>query len=123
MKSTLIFGREPSVILGLVAVVVQFFSAFVMEVKPDTQTAVNAVAATAVGLLVAWKVGDGVLAALTGLAQAGLALGMNLGLDWSTAKQAAYMALITIVAQAFVRTQVSAPVPATAVKRAVRSVS
>ena len=117
MKSTLIFGREPAVILGLVAVAVQFFSAFAMEVGQDTQTAVNAVAAAAVGLLVAWKVHDGVLAALTGLAQAGLALGMNLGLDWSTAKQAAYMALITIVAQAFVRTQVSAPVPAQALAR------
>lgn len=117
MKSTLVFGREPSVILGLVAVVVQFFSAFAMEVRPDTQTAVNAAAAAAVGLLVAWKVHDGVLAALTGFAQAGLALGMNLGLDWSTAKQAAAMAFITVVAQAFVRTQVTAPVPAQALAR------
>lgn len=117
MKSTLIFGREPAVILGIVAVAVQFFSAFAMEVGQDTQTAVNAVAAAVVGLLVAWKVHDGVIGGLTGLAQAGLALGMNLGLDWSTAKQAAAMAFITVVAQAFVRTQVTAPVPAQALAR------
>jgi len=108
----LIFGREPSVILGLVAVCVQFFSAFVMEVEQDTQSYVNGAAAAVVGFLVAWKVKDGVVAALTGLAQAGVALGMNLGLDWSTAKQAAAMAFVTVVAQAFVRTQVTAPVPA-----------
>lgn len=109
-KPALIFGREPSVILGLVAVCVQFFSAFVMEVAQDTQTLVNAVAAAVVGLTVAVMVKDGVVAALIGLAQAGLALGMNLGLDWSTAQQAAWMAFVTVVAQAFVRTQVVARV-------------
>lgn len=107
-----IFGREPSVWLGLIAVAVQFFSAFVMEVSADTQTAVNAAAAGVVGLVVAFLVGDGIVAALIGLAQAALALGMNLGLDWGAERQAAYMALITVVAQAFVRTQVTAPVPA-----------
>lgn len=108
-----IFGREPSVWLGLVAVAVQFVSAFVVEVSADTQTAVNVLAAAAAGLIVAFLVGDGVVAALTGFAQAGLALGMNLGLDWSADKQAAFMALITVTAAAFVRTQVTAPVPPT----------
>ena len=37
--------------------------------------------------------------------------------DWSADKQAAVMAFITVVAQAFVRTQVTAPVPAPALKR------
>lgn len=118
MKSpALIFGREPSVILGLIAVCVQFISAFVMEVEQDTQTAVNAAAAALIGFIVAWKVKDGTVAALTGLAQAGLALGMNMGLDLSTAKQAAAMAFVTVFAQAFVRTQVTAPVPAGAKQR------
>lgn len=118
-----IFGREPAVLAGIVAVVVQFVSAFWINVSADTQTAINVAASALLGLAVAVKVGDGVVAALTGFAQAALALGMNLGLDWGADKQAAYMALITVVAQAFVRTQVTAPVPASAVKRAVRSVS
>jgi hypothetical protein len=114
VKTTL-FGREPAVWAGIVAVVVQFVAAFVVDVSQDVQTGVNVAAAALLGLLVAFKVGDGQVAALTGLAQAALALGMNLGLDWSADKQAAYMAIITVVAQAFVRTQVTAPVPAPAV--------
>lgn len=117
MKTTTLFGREPAVWAGIAAVVVQFVSAFVVDVSQDTQTAVNAAAAALLGLIVAFKVADGQLAALTGFAQAALALGMNLGLDWSADKQAAYMAIITVVAQAFVRTQVTAPVPAAAVKQ------
>jgi hypothetical protein len=111
VKTTMLFGREPAVWAGLVAVAVQFVSAFVVDVSQDTQTAVNVAAAALLGLLVAFKVGDGQVAALTGLAQAALALGMNLGLDWSADRQAAVMAAITVVAQAFVRTQVTAPVP------------
>jgi hypothetical protein len=97
-------------------VAVQFFSAFVMDVSQDTQTLVNAFAAAVVGFAVAWMVRDGVIAAITGLAAAGLALGMNLGLDWSTDKQAAYMAGVMVASQWFVRTQVTAPVPAGAAK-------
>lgn len=112
MKPTLIFGREPSVILGAVAVAVQFFSAFVMDVDQDTQTAVNAVAAAVVGFAVAYMVKDeATFASFVGLAQAALALGMNLGLDWSGDKQAAFMAGFTIVGQFWlVRDRVTAPV-------------
>ncbi|MEU0833386.1 hypothetical protein [Streptomyces sp. NPDC005969] len=117
MQTPRIFGREPSAILGLVAVVVQFFSAFVMDVSQDTQMLVNAVAAAAVGLAVAWMVHDGVIAAVTGFAQAALALGMNLGLGWSADRQAAVMAGITVVAQFWlVRDRVTAPVSAGAGK-------
>lgn len=111
-RSSKLFGREPAVWLGIVAVCVQFFSAFVVNVSQDTQALVNAVAAAAVGVIVSFMVRDGIVAALAGLAQAALALGMNLGLDWSGDRQAAVMAFITMVGQAFVRTQVTAPVPA-----------
>ncbi|MFJ3699480.1 hypothetical protein ACIPW9_36050 [Streptomyces sp. NPDC090052] len=117
-----IFGREPAAITGLVAVLVQFVSAFWIHVSADTQTAINVVAACVVGLVVAVMVHDGVIAAVTGLAQAGLALGMNLGLGWSADKQAAYMAAITVIAQFFVRGQVTAPVPAAAVRKPVAAV-
>lgn len=116
MKTTL-FGREPAVWAGLVAVVVQFVAAFILNVSQNVQTGVNIAAVAVLGLLVAIKVHDGVVAALTGVAQAAVALGMNLGLDWSADKQAAWMALVTVVAQAFVRTQVTAPVPAAAIRR------
>ncbi|MEW2393081.1 hypothetical protein AB0933_32445 [Streptomyces venezuelae] len=107
-----IFGREPSVILGAVAVAVQFFSAFVMDVDQDTQTAVNAVAAAVVGFAVAYMVKDeGTFASFVGLGQAALALGMNLGLDWSADRQAAAMAALTILGQFWlVRDRVTAPV-------------
>lgn len=118
-----ILGREPAVWAGLVAVAVQFVSAFWVNVDADTQTAINVTASALLGLIVAVMVRDGVVAALTGFAQAALALGMNLGLDWSADRQAAWMAFITVAAQAFVRTQVTAPVPASAVARPVRSVS
>ncbi|MFD8777512.1 hypothetical protein [Streptomyces sp. NPDC059916] len=114
MSPVKIFGREPSAILGLVAMAVQFVSAFVIEVDQDTQALVNAVAAAVVGLIVAAMVKDGsLLAAITGFAQAALALGMNLGLDWSADRQAAAMAAITLLAQFYlVRDRVTAPVPA-----------
>lgn len=112
MSPVKIFGREPSVILGAVAVVVQFVSAFVIEVGQDTQTAINAVAAAVVGFAVAYMVRDeGTFASFVGLGQAALALGMNLGLDWSADRQAAAMALLTIVGQFWlVRDRVTAPV-------------
>lgn len=120
-----IFGREPAVWLGLFAVCVQFVSAFWVDVDAETQAAVNATAAALMGLIVAAMVHDGVVAALTGFAQSALALGMHFGLDWSAEQQAALMAFITVVAQAFVRTQVVAPITAEAVpapKRPVRGV-
>ncbi|MFD9721026.1 hypothetical protein [Streptomyces sp. NPDC059076] len=117
-QSVKFFGREPSAILGLVAVTIQFVSAFIVEVSADTQTLINAAAAATVGLIVAYIVQDGLLAALTGFAQAAMALGMNLGLDWSTARQAAAMITITTIAQFWlVRSQVTAPVPPPGPKR------
>jgi hypothetical protein len=108
----LIFGREPSVILGGIAVAVQFVSAFVINVDQDTQTLINAVAAAVVGFAVAYMVKDeAVFAAFVGLGQAALALGMNLGLDWSSDQQAAAMAALTIAGQFWlVRDRVTAPV-------------
>ncbi|MFE1949936.1 hypothetical protein ACFW9D_05640 [Streptomyces sp. NPDC059524] len=112
MKTPTLLGREPAVWSALVAVLVQFVAAFVVDVNADVQTGVNVTAAALLGLLVAFKVHDGQVAALTGFTQAAIALGMNLGLDWSADKQAAAMAIVTVVAQSFVRTQVTAPVPA-----------
>lgn len=107
-----IFGREPSVILGAVAIVVQFVSAFWLNVSQDVQTGINAAAAALVGFIVAYAVKDeSTFAAFVGLGQAALALAMNLGLHWSGDKQTAFMALFTIVGQFWlVRDRVTAPV-------------
>jgi putative flippase GtrA len=106
------FGREPSVILGALAIVVQFVSAFAINVSQTTQTAINVAAAALVGFIVAYMVKDeGTFAAFVGLGQAALALAMNLGLHWSADKQTAFMALFTILGQFWlVRDRVTAPV-------------
>lgn len=107
-----IFGREPSVILGAVAIAVQFVSAFVVNVSGNTQTLINAAAAALVGFIVAYMVKDeGTFALFVGLGQAALALAMNLGWDLTADKQAALMALFTLVGQFWlVRDRVTAPV-------------
>ncbi len=112
MSPVKIFGREPSVILGSVAVAVQFVSAFFWNVSQDTQTLINVLAAAVVGFAVAYMVKDeGTFAAFVGLGQAALALGMNLGLDMSSDQQAAAMAGLTIVGQYWlVRDRVTARV-------------
>ena len=107
-----LLGREPSVILGALAIAVQFFSAFVINVSENTQTLINAAAAALVGFIVAYMVKDeGTFASFVGLGQAALALAMNLGWDLTADKQAALMALFTIVGQFWlVRDRVTAPV-------------
>ena len=112
MSPVKIFGREPSVILGSIAIAVQFVSAFFVQVSQDTQTLINALAAAAIGFAVAYMVKDeGAFAAFVGLGQAALALGMNLGLDMSADQQAAAMAALTILGQFWlVRDRVTAPI-------------
>lgn len=105
-----IFGREPALWLALVAVVVQTISAFVVNVSSDQQAWINAVAAAAVGLIVAISTGDGIVAAVLGLAQAAMALAVGFGLDWSADRQGIVMSLVAAVVSMFVRTQVTAPV-------------
>lgn len=109
-RTVLIFKREPAFWLGLFAVAVQFASSFGMDLSTNVQSAVNAVAAGVMGLVVAYMVHDGVLAAVSAFFQAAVALGVGLGLDWSPDKQTVFMALVVGIASAFTRTQVVAPV-------------
>jgi hypothetical protein len=109
-----IFGREPAAWLALVAITVKLISAFVIEVSPDAQSAINAVAAAAVGLLVAFTVHDGVIAAILGFVQAAVALAVGLGVHLPADRQALLMTAIQVVVAMFVRTQVTAPVTAAA---------
>jgi hypothetical protein len=107
-----IFGREPALWLALVAIVVQTISAFWINVSANQQTWINAVAAAVVGLVVAVSTGDGIVAAILGLAQAVLALAVGFGLNWSADQQGIALSLVAAVVAMFTRTQVVAPTPA-----------
>lgn len=112
-----IFGREPSLILGLIAVAVKLAAAFGLDVSADQQAWINAVAAAFLGLVLALMVHDGVGAAVLGLAQAAMALAVGFGLDWSADRQAVVMSAVAAVVAMYDRTQVTAPVPASALRR------
>jgi len=107
-----IFGREPAVILALVAALVKLGAAFGLDVSTDQQALINAVAAAAVGVAVAVMVHDGASAALLGLIQAAVALAVGFGLHWSADQQAVVMTAAAAVLAMWTRTQVTAPVPA-----------
>lgn len=117
-----IFNREPALWLGLVAIGVKLLAAFGMDVSADQQAVINAVAATLVGLVLAVMAHDAVGAAVLGFAQAALALAVGFGLDWSAEQQAVVLAAAAAVVAMWDRTQITAPVPASAVVAPVRSV-
>jgi hypothetical protein len=115
-----VFGREPAVWLALLAAGLQALTAFGLDVSSNWQSIITAVVAAVFGLITAFVVGDGVVAAVTGLGQAVLALVVGLGVDWSADDQAKLMVFVALVAGAFVRQNVVAPVPATAVSGPVK---
>ncbi|CAK7288548.1 hypothetical protein [Streptomyces misionensis] len=109
-----LLGREPAAWLALIAVAVKLAAAFGLDVTDGQQATINAVAAAAMGVIIAAVAHDGVGAAIIGLAQAGLALALGFGLDWTADRQAVVMAAVTVVVGMWDRTQVTAPIPATA---------
>lgn len=117
MSPVKIFGREPATVLALFAIVVKLAAAFGWDASTDVQAWVNGAAAAALGIILAIVAKDGIGAAVIGFAQAALALAVGLGLDWTSEKQAVVLTAVTIVVGMWDRTQVTAPVPANAVKR------
>lgn len=106
-----IFGKEPALLLGLVAVLIQTVSVFLHVLTDEQQGVLNGVVVAVVGLATAWKVDTGKLApAILGLAQATLAVYLGFGGHLAAEQQAVLMALVTTVVAMFVRTQVTAPV-------------
>lgn len=109
----LLFGREPALILGLVASAIQLFSATVLPLSDGQQGVVNAVAVAVVGLVTAFAVSaEKAAPAVLGLVQAVLALALAFGLNLDAGVQGAVMAFATALVSAYVRSQVVAPVPA-----------
>lgn len=111
-------ARDPALYLFLVATAVKLFSAFILHVSDDTQTAVNAVAVAVAAAIVALAVKhDGQVAAILGVAQALLALAIGFGLHLSAENQALIMSFLGALAAGFVRTQATAEVTATGARQ------
>jgi hypothetical protein len=108
-----IFGREPVYILGFIAALLQALSAFGVDISDNTQTAINAISAAAVGVMTAIVLKNGALAAmLLQFAQAVMSLCVGLGLDWSADHQSKVMAAIAALVTLWLREKVTPPVPA-----------
>jgi hypothetical protein len=112
-----ILGREPAAILAFVAVAIKLVAAFGLNLTTDQQAILNAVAAAAVGLLVAVMAHDALAAPVYGFAQAALALAVGFGLHWSADQQAVVLSFVQVAIAMFVRTQVVAKTPAVAISR------
>lgn len=110
---TLHIAREPALAaIAVLAPAVQLTVAFIVG-DAALQGTINALAAFLAGLLVAVVVRSDKLApAILGFAQGLLALALQLGLDLSAEKQAAAMAFVGVLVATYVRTQVTAPIPA-----------
>ncbi len=107
-----ILGREPALWAGLLNAIIYMLGALVFHLSPKMESVLIAVVAAVLGLIVAWQTRDGLSAAILGLAKAVLALVLGLGLKVSADQQAAILTLVAALTAMFVRTQATAPVPA-----------
>lgn len=111
-----IFGREPVFILGFISAAVSLIG-YQYDVSAGTQTAINTLTAAIVGFILAVMLRTGAwAAALMQAAQAAMDLFVGLGLDWSADKQAKWMGALAAGLALYLRTQVTAPVPSTALE-------
>lgn len=104
------FGRDPAVILSIVAAVLSCAVAFKMPVTEAMSAGIMALLYAGSDFLAALVVkSDKQLPTLLAFAEAGLALLMVFGIHMSTEQTSAIMGLVTVAAGAFIRTQVDAP--------------
>lgn len=111
-----VLGREPAQWLGLLSAGVALFSAVVLPLSIEQQGAVIAVATALFGVLGAVAVSTEKAAPLVaGLVQSVLALALAFGAQLSPEIQGSVMAFVAAGVGWYLRTQVGAPVPASAV--------
>lgn len=110
MKLKLAANRVPATLLGTLAAVFDLVIGFGFDVDPKLQAILTAVVIAAFGLYVAVKTGDGIVAAVIGLAQAGAVLFAYFGLSWSTEHQAKVFAAVAFLLGLWVHDRVRAPV-------------
>lgn len=105
-------GREPALLLQLVGTIVALAGAYAVHLTVDQQGALNGLAATIVGILT-WRVTrDGTPALILGLLKAAVVVGLAWHLHISAENQALLYSAASALLGMFVRTQVTAPVPA-----------
>lgn len=111
MKLPDVFGREPALWLGVLAVVAQLVTTWVLPGSPEQQALINAAVVTVAGAITAYLVAqDQFVPAVLGVLQAAIALGIGFGLKIPAEQQALIMTAATSASAMFVRTQVVAPV-------------
>jgi hypothetical protein len=109
----MLLGREPALLLGLIAAGVKLIG-YEMDVSDGTQTAINAIAAGVVAIIIAFIAKNGAwAAAILQTAQAVMSLFVGLGLDWSADRQALWMATIAALLAVVERFIVTPPVSTT----------
>lgn len=110
---TMYFRREPAIIMALVVGLIQVLSAFVTHWTDEQQGTLNAAVALVGGLVTAGLVSlDKALPLLGGLVQAVFAVALAFGVEAAPEAQSVVLALVAAITGAFVRTQVTAKVPA-----------
>lgn len=108
-----IFGREPVLLLGFVAVVLKLASAYGLDVSAEQQAVIMAVLSGVVALAEAIVLKTGAAAAaIVNLGQGVLALFLGFGLAMSAEQQALWMLVVEGAVALFLRKEVTAPVPA-----------
>jgi hypothetical protein len=108
-----LLGREPALLLGLIAAGVKLLG-YELDVSDGVQTAINAIAAGVVAVIIAFVARNGAwAAAILQTAQAVMALFVGLGLDWSADRQALWMASIAAFLAVVERFIVTPPLPTT----------
>lgn len=108
-----VFAREPALLLGLIAAGVKLLG-YEMNVSAGVQTAINAIAAGVVAIIIAVVAKNGAWgAAILQTAQAVMSLFVGLGLDWSADRQALWMASIAAALAVVERFIVTPPLPST----------
>jgi hypothetical protein len=104
-------GREPALLTAAGSLLAQLGTALFMDLSPEIQGAVNALAVAIAALLTSWGVAaDKLLPILLGVVQAGIALALAFGVQLPAEDQSTIMAFVTMVLGAFMRTQLFAKV-------------
>ena len=107
----MIFGREPASIAALIKAAIAFVALTLLPLNDNQQMALNAFAAAALGIVVAWQVAaEKALPFIVGLVEAGLYVAINFGFHISADAQAALLILVGAVVAVITRDRVVAPV-------------
>jgi hypothetical protein len=110
---TIRLNREPALLLiGFLAPVIQLLTLILGNFTVDQQGAVNAAAAALASVATALVVrAEGLSAVFAGAAQAVIACAISFGANLSPEIQTSIMTISGLAVAAYVRTQVTAPVP------------